>query len=83
MKVELPYEIGAFVKVIEEEFERRNLVTGPKPLYGSVVAYTVTSETEYLIWVSGYKEAWSGEFLQKEVIPLTEAEIEMLITERG
>lgn len=83
MKVELPYKIGTMVKVIEKDFERENLIEKYKPLYGSVVAYTVTSETEYLIWVSGYKEAWSGEFLQKEIIPLTEAEIEMLITERG
>lgn len=78
IKVELPYDIGTFVKVVDPKFERK------EPIYcGTVVAYTVGGEHEYCIWVSGYKEACTGEYLPEEVIPMKDEEIENLIKERG
>lgn len=75
-KVELPYDIGTFVKVKEEGFKDYNY-------FGTVASYTVVDEDDYLIWVSGYKEACAGEYLPKEVTPMTDEEIEKLIKERG
>ena len=68
--VELPYEIGTFVRAMEDD------------ILGTVAAYTVGKDG-YLIWVSGYKEPWCGEYLPDTVRPLTEAEIAKLIEERG
>lgn len=76
--VDLPYEIGTFVKVVDPKFERK------EPIYcGTVAAYTVCSQTDYCIWVSGYKEACTGEYLPEEVIPMTDEEIQELKKQRG
>ena len=67
--VELPYNIGTFVKV-----KTKN---GEVDYYGTVAAYTV-SQDGYLIWVSGYKEAITGEYLPEEVELISDKEIELL-----
>ena len=77
-KVELPYNIGTFVKITNPLFERKN---APKTLFGTVSAYTVTNDG-YFIWVSGYKESWGGEYLPSEVSPMTAEEIEKLKGEK-
>lgn len=78
MIVELPYEIGTYVKVIDTIGSDKR-VEG----IGSVAAYTVSKPGDYMIWVSGYKESWCGEYLPNEVIPLSEEEIKKLYEERG
>lgn len=72
--VELPYNIGTFVKITKPLFERKNV---PKTLFGTVSGYTVLGD-EYAVWVSGYKESWGGEYLPSEVSPMTDIEIEKL-----
>lgn len=80
MIVELPYEPGTFVKAIDT-IDSDKRVEG----YGTVVSYTVCSDkpNDFLVWVSGYKESWCGEYLPNEVTPLSEEEIEQLKKERG
>lgn len=72
--VELPYNIGTFVKVKTEN--------GKVDYYGTVAAYTV-SQDGYLIWVSGYKEAITGEYLPEEVELMSDKEIKSLMTVGG
>lgn len=76
-KVELPYNIGTFVNIINPKFERREPID-----CGTVSAYTVVGENNYCIWVSGYKESCTGEYLPEEVVPMTNEEIEKIKKER-
>jgi hypothetical protein len=70
---EFPYDFGAFVKIIDPLFERK------QPLeYGTIAAYTVSSPTDITVFVSGYKEAWCGEYLLSEIEPMTDEEIEQI-----
>lgn len=78
LTVKLPYTIGTFVKIINPKFKRKEPVD-----YGTVVAYEVCSQTDYYIWVSGYKEACCGEYLPEEVVPMTDEEIDELKKQRG
>ena len=73
-KVELPYDIGTFVKITNPLFERKDV---PKTLFGTVSGYTVLGDG-YTIWVSGYKESWGGEYLPSEISPMTAEKIEKL-----
>lgn len=68
--VELPYNIGSFMKVKNSK--------GEVEYYGTVSAYTVVDDG-WLIWVSGYKQSVTGEYLPEEVEPMTEHEINELI----
>ena len=70
LKVELPYDIGTFMKV-----KGRN---GEVMYCGTVAAYTVTDDG-WLIWISGYKQAVTGEYLPEEVELMTEEEIAELV----
>ena len=63
----LPFEWGQFVKL-----ENGSI--------GTVNAYTVANDG-VLAWVSGYKEAWCGEYLLEEIHPLTEEEIKAKLAE--
>lgn len=72
--VDLPYEIGIFVKVKPKDED--------SILYGTVVAYTVGRDG-YLIWVSGYKEPMTGEYLPEEIEPMNLEEIEQLKLTKG
>ena len=64
--VTLPYDIGTFMKVKNKD--------GTVAYKGTVSCYTVT-ENSYLLWVSGYKEAITGECLLEDVEPMTDEEI--------
>lgn len=74
--VNLPYDKGTFVKITNPAFERKQ----PSE-FGEVVGYTVFSSTDFLVWVSGHKESWCGEYLMSEVEPMTEEEIEKVKNE--
>lgn len=67
--VELPYDIGTFMKVKKEN--------GEVTYCGTVAAYTVVDDG-WLVWVSGYKEAITGEYLPEEVEVMTAEEVEEL-----
>lgn len=64
--IELPYDIGTFMKVKNKH--------GEVEYCGTVAAYTVTDD-EWLVWISGYKEAITGECLPEEVELMTAEEI--------
>jgi predicted transcriptional regulator len=68
--VELPYDTGTFMKVLDKD---KNV-----EYCGTVCAYTVVNQNDYAIWVSGYKEAVTGEFLPDQLEPMTEEEIQEL-----
>lgn len=66
LKVELLYDIGTYMKVINSE--------GKTEYCGTVAAYTIVNDG-WLVWVSGYKQAVTGEYLPDEVVPMSEEEI--------
>lgn len=68
--VKLPYDIGTFVKALKEN--------GEVDYCGTVAAYTIC-EDGWLVWVSGYKQAVTREYLPEEVEPMTEQEVEELV----
>ena len=68
--VELPYEFGTWMKVLNKD---KTIA-----YCGTVVAYTVTDDG-WLVYVSGYKEAVTGEYLPDEVVQMTQREIDELI----
>ena len=71
--IELPYDIGTFVKITEPLFERK------KPLLcGTIVGYSVFGQTDITIFVSGYKEPWCGEYMLSEIEIMDESEIKKL-----
>ena len=71
--IELPYDIGTFVKITESLFERK------KPLLcGTIVGYSVFGQTDITIFVSGYKEPWCGEYMLSEIEIMDESEIKKL-----
>lgn len=72
IKVELPYDFGTFMKA--KDFD------GNVECRGSIVGYTVTDEG-WLVWISAYKESFAGEYLPSMVEPMTEEEIEEMISE--
>ena len=69
--VDLPYDYGTFVKVKCEKYQTEYC--------GTVAAYTVTDDG-YLVWVSAYKESMTGEWLPEHITPMTESEIQELIS---
>ena len=68
--ITLPYDIGTFVKIVNQAFERKQTLD-----MGTVSGYSVFSPTDFTVFVSGYKEPWCGEYLPSEIVPLTEEEI--------
>lgn len=68
-RVELPYDIGTFLKVKNKD--------GKVEYCGTVAAYTVTDDG-WLVWVSGYKQPVTGECLPEQVELMTEEEIDIL-----
>ena len=72
--IRLPYDIGTFVKVLTK--------SGEVDYLGTIAAYTVTNDG-WLAWVSGYKEAVTGEYLPSEIEQMTDEEIEVLIKQKG
>ena len=72
--VDLPYDYGTFVKVKAKD--------STIFFYGTVAAYMVSYDG-YLVWVSGYRESWCGEYLPEEVEPMTKKEIAELKRRHG
>ena len=70
INIELPYDFGTFVKVLDDKKTVK--------YYGTISAYTVT-EDGWLAWVSIYKQALSEECLPEEIKLMTEKEIKNLI----
>lgn len=68
-RVELPYDIGTFLKVKNTD--------GKVEYCGTVAAYTVTDDG-WLVWVSGYKQPVTGECFPEQVELMTEEEIDIL-----
>lgn len=67
--VELPYDFGTFVKIKD--------VDSSATLYATISSYFVYRDG-VTVWVSGYKEAWCGEYLMEEIELMTEEEIKQL-----
>lgn len=71
-----PYNTGTFVIVNEDGVD----ISKPKALLGrlgSIVCYQCVDEDEELmVMVSGYKDAWCGEYLLKDIRLATDLEIE-------
>lgn len=74
--VELPYNQGAFVKITNPLFERKEPIE-----VGTIVGYYVFSPTDIAVYVSGYKESWCGEYMLSEIELMTDEEIEQLKAE--
>ena len=72
--VDLPYDYGTFVKVKNEK-------TGNFDC-GTIVAYMVSYDG-WCVWVSGYKEAWCGEFLPEDIELMSQSEIDKLKKKYG
>lgn len=75
--VELPYDKGTFVKIINPLFKRKQPIE-----VGTIVGYNVCSPTDITVYVSGYKESWFGEYMLSEIELMTDEEIEQLKLER-
>ena len=72
--VHFPYDIGTFVRVKEEGSEYEEI--GTIACYNCVDSKKDSDGNQFLIVVSGYKEAWSGEYLLEEIELLTDEEID-------
>ena len=70
--VTLPYDIGTFVK-IPKPWDGANV------LYGAIVGFCVFSSSDMTVFISGYKEAWCGEYALNEIELMSDEEIEELI----
>lgn len=70
-----PYDIGTFVLVELDTYDEKD----PKKLInrlGTISCYQcVTEKDEFLAMVSGYKNAWCGEYLLSEIRLATEKEV--------
>lgn len=70
-----PYDIGTFVLVDLDTYDDKD----PKKLInrlGTIVCYQcVTDEDTFIVMVSGYKNAWCGEYPLSEIRLATEDEV--------
>lgn len=83
--VEFPYDIGTFVQVNDD---MRGQPPHPKECWddlgdiGTIACYNCVdasrNDDKFVIVVSGYKQAWCGEYLLQEIRLLTEEEIEIV-----
>lgn len=71
--VTLPYDINTFVRIPPNNHGVHTT------LFGQIVGFYVFSPTDMTVCVSGYKAAWSGEFLLREIEVMTDEEIEELV----
>lgn len=75
--VELPYDRGTFVKIINPLFERKKVLE-----VGTVEGYNVFSPTDITVFISGYKESWCGEYMLSEIELMADEEIKQIKLER-
>ena len=72
-----PYNTGTFVIVNEEGID----MSKPRDLLGrlgSIACYQcVDEDDELLVMVSGYKDAWCGEYLLKDIRLATDSEVKV------
>lgn len=72
-----PYNTGTFVIVNEEGID----MSKPRALLGrlgSIACYQcVDEDDELLVMVSGYKDAWCGEYLLKDIRLATDSEVKV------
>lgn len=70
-----PYDIGTFVLVDLDTYDDKD----PKKLInrlGIIASYQgVTEEDRFIVMVSGYRNAWCGEYLLSEIRLATEEEV--------
>ena len=70
-----PYNTGAFVLVNLDTYDDKD----PKKLInrlGTITCYQcVTEKDEFIVMVSGYKNAWCGEYLLSEIRLATKEEV--------
>lgn len=70
-----PYNIGTFVLVDLDTYDDKDLKKLINRL-GTIVCYQcVTEENEFIVMVSGYKNAWCRECLLSEIRLATEEEV--------
>ena len=74
--VEFPYDIGTFVRIKSNAREVNNDEIGTIACYNCVDDEPDCNGDQFVVVVSGYKEAWSGEYLLQEIELLTDEEIE-------
>ena len=77
--VSFPINTGVFVVINPEEADYKKPET-LKGCLGSIACYNCVDEDqnnddEFLVVVSGYKDAWCGEFLLSEIRVATEDEV--------
>ena len=75
-RVEFPYDIGTFVKIKSNFRETNNEDIGTIACYNCVDDEPDSNGDQFVVVVSGYKDAWCGEYLVREIELLTEEEIE-------
>ena len=79
-----PYNTGTFVIVDEDEIN----INEPETLLGhlgTISCYQCVDEQNdgFIVMVSGYKDAWCGEYLLSEIRLATESEISTYKNLRG
>lgn len=83
--VEFPYDIGTFVQVNDDT---RGEPPKPKECWddlgdiGTIACYNCVDNSQtddkFVVVVSGYKQAWCGEFLLREIRLLSKEEIQLV-----
>lgn len=77
--VTFPVDTGTFVIVDHEDVD----LSDPKNLrgrFGSISCYQCVAkddDDDHIVMVSGYKDAWGGEYLLSKVLIATDEQIEM------
>lgn len=71
-----PYDIGTFVLVDLDTYDDKDSKKLINRL-GTIVCYQCVTEEEdaFIVMVSGYKNAWCGEYLLSEIRLATEEEV--------
>lgn len=72
-----PYDIGAFVIVNPDMYDKDDPETLKNQL-GTITCYQcVKEDDELLVMVSGYKNAWCGEYLLNDIRLATDLEVDI------
>ena len=81
-----PYDIGTFVRVNDSKRGERpssESIVGNDDLgdIGTISCYQCVNDKEddYCVMISGYKQAWCGEYLLQEIRLLSQEEIEYVV----